>query len=143
MSANEQPQAMVDIEIDPEFQSLIPPLSTEDREQLESNLLREGCRDCLVVWNGKLIDGHHRYEICKHNDIRFGVMEMRFDGAADAKRWILLNQLGRRNLTPFQRTELALKLEPTIKKQAVANWRASGGTVSPKRRNQFPRILGN
>ena len=36
--------------IDPEFQSLIPPLAPEEYTQLEANILAEGCRDALVVW---------------------------------------------------------------------------------------------
>ncbi len=41
---------MQQITIDPEFQALIPPLSAEERAQLEANLLADGCRDPLVVW---------------------------------------------------------------------------------------------
>jgi hypothetical protein len=38
------------IKIDPEFQALIPPLAPEERQQLEANILADGCRDPLVVW---------------------------------------------------------------------------------------------
>lgn len=38
------------ITVDPEFQALIPPLSPEELAQLEENILRDGCRDPLVVW---------------------------------------------------------------------------------------------
>lgn len=41
---------MHNIQIDSEFQALIPPLSAEERAQLEANLLADGCRDPLVVW---------------------------------------------------------------------------------------------
>ena len=41
---------MHNIQIDNEFKSLIPPLSAEERAQLEANLLADGCRDPLVVW---------------------------------------------------------------------------------------------
>ena len=36
--------------LDKEFQALIPPLSQEERTQLEANLVADGCRDPLVVW---------------------------------------------------------------------------------------------
>jgi N6-adenosine-specific RNA methylase IME4 len=36
--------------IDPEFKALIPPLAPEELAQLEANILRDGCRDPLVVW---------------------------------------------------------------------------------------------
>lgn len=41
---------MHQIIVDPEFKALIPPLSAEERAQLEANLLADGCRDPLVVW---------------------------------------------------------------------------------------------
>ena len=52
------------IQIDSELRALIPPLSSEERSQLEVNLVAEGCRDPLVVWKGHhiLLDGHNRYE---------------------------------------------------------------------------------
>jgi hypothetical protein len=41
------------LSIDSEFQSLISPLTPEERDQLVTNLLAEGCRDALVVWAGE------------------------------------------------------------------------------------------
>ena len=38
------------IQIDKEFQKLIPPLAPEELKQLEENILQDGCRDPLVVW---------------------------------------------------------------------------------------------
>lgn len=52
------------IQIDAAFKAQIPPLSVEEREQLEANIAAHGCRDPLTVWNGVLLDGHNRYEIC-------------------------------------------------------------------------------
>ena len=36
--------------LDDEFQALIPPLSQEEKAQLEASLVADGCRDPLVVW---------------------------------------------------------------------------------------------
>ena len=41
---------MTNIKIDPEFKSLIPPLSVEEYEGLEQNILEDGCRDALGTW---------------------------------------------------------------------------------------------
>lgn len=40
----------MEIQIDQEFQAMIPPLAEEERRQLEENLKKDGCRDPLVVW---------------------------------------------------------------------------------------------
>ena len=41
---------MNNIIIDPEFKALIPPLAPEELAQLEANIIKDGCRDPLVVW---------------------------------------------------------------------------------------------
>lgn len=90
----------VNIQIDAEFKALIPPLQAEEFKQLEENILAEGCRDPLVVWNGTLIDGHNRYQICTSHRLGFKTIEMTFADREAVKGWIDANQIGRRNLHP-------------------------------------------
>jgi hypothetical protein len=90
------------IQIDPEFKALIPPLSTEELEQLEANIIKDGCRDPLVLWGEILIDGHNRHEICTRNSIPFKTVEKDFANRDDAMDWMDANQLGRRNIQPQQ-----------------------------------------
>lgn len=40
----------MNIVVDADFKALIPPLQQEERDQLEANLIADGCRDPLVVW---------------------------------------------------------------------------------------------
>src|SRR5262245_21697891 len=39
-----------ELRLDPEFQAAIPPLLAEEVEQLERNVVADGCREPLVVW---------------------------------------------------------------------------------------------
>lgn len=114
---------MADIIIDPEFQALIPPLSAEELEQLEANLLAEGCRDPLVVWRQKtiLLDGHNRHGICRGRNLPFKTEEISLASREDAKIWIIRNQFGRRNLPTYERGRLALTLEAIFREKAKAN----------------------
>jgi 16S rRNA G966 N2-methylase RsmD len=119
-------QVWEDIKIDAEFAALIPPLSREERQQLEDNIVDHGgARDPLVVWskNGDLtlIDGHNRYEICTRLELEFDIKEMRFRDRSHAEEWIIRNQFGRRNLSAYVRTQLALRLEETVSARAKAN----------------------
>jgi len=91
---------MTNIIIDPEFKALIPPLAPEELAQLEANIIKDGCRDPLVVWQGVLIDGHNRHDICTRNGIEFQTVEMEFDDRESVMDWMDANQLGRRNLSP-------------------------------------------
>ena len=94
------------MKINPTFRALIPPLAPEELAQLEANIINDGCRDPLVVWNGTLIDGHNRYAICEKHGIKFETVEMEFADEDAAMDWMDANQLGRRNLTPDQRSLL-------------------------------------
>ena len=67
----------MDLKIDPVFSEKIPPLTPEEPEQLEANILEEGAViNPLIVWNGVIVDGHNRYGILqKHPEIIFHVYE--------------------------------------------------------------------
>ena len=110
------------LKIDPEFQSKIPPLTFEELNLLETNILEEGrILSPLIVWNGLIVDGHNRFAILKnHPEIKYTVLEKEFANRYEAIVWICKNQLGRRNLTPEQRKYL-------IGKQYEAEKQSNGG----------------
>ena len=113
---------MINLKIDPEFQSQIPPLTDDEFKQLEENILKEGkLISPLIVWNNTLVDGHNRYAILqKHPEIYFSSMPLPFESREEVLAWICKNQLGRRNLTPEQKKFL-------IGKQYSVEHRKPGG----------------
>lgn len=127
-----QQRAVPTIRIDQEFRQLIPPLSDIERDQLEANLATDGCRDPLVLWDDLIIDGHNRYEICEAHGWTYQTVQQPCTGREDAKIWIIRNQLGRRNLQPYQRAELALALKPLIAAQAKSRLVTSTGGAVPQ-----------
>lgn len=120
-----------ELTIDPEFAALIPPLAPEEREQLERNILADGCRDPLTVWDGVIVDGHNRHEICTRHGIQFDVEEKQFESRAHARIWMRENQQGRRNLTPAWRIELQLGNKEDLTKIGAAK-KAHGKTAPGK-----------
>jgi len=101
--------------VDAEFKDLIAPLAKEELEGLERDLLRDGCRDALVVWrqeggNLVLLDGHNRYPICLRHSLPYTIKVLDLPSRDHAKRWLLENQRNRRNLSPSQRALLAAQL---------------------------------
>jgi len=109
------------IKIDPEFKQLIPPLSPEEYAGLKASLIADGCRDALVVWNGVIVDGHNRYEICTALGIEYETVNKDFETREDALVWIIDNQLARRNLAPYSMVELAILREPLFAAKAKKN----------------------
>jgi hypothetical protein len=98
----------------------MPPLSAEEYQQLQANVLAEGCREPLVVWEeaGLLLDGHNREQICRAHALTFHTHLLSLPTREDAVNWIINNQIGRRNLTPEQKSYLRGKRFNEAKKAA-------------------------
>lgn len=114
--------------IDPEFKNLIPPLDPQEYRELEGLILKDGCRDPIVVWKGMniIVDGHNRFEICSKHNIKFKIIEKEFQDRESVKRWIKKNQRARRNLTKAGKTYLMGKDYESQKK-----------SIGGDRRNQY------
>ena len=125
---------MRELTVNPKFQNSIPPLAEEEYRQLEENIVAEGCRDALVIWEGVILDGHNRYKICQEHGIDFKTVEMSFNSEEEAIGWILENQLGRRNLNPTQLRYLRGELYNRRKKIREDNIKT--GKNYPKPQNE-------
>lgn len=99
-------QYIYELKIDTGFKRLIPPLSLKELERLEQNIVRDGCREPICVWNNTILDGHNRYEICTRRQIPFTIQQIDFENREEAMIWICANQLGRRNITEETRKYL-------------------------------------
>ena len=118
MSSDIVPHAGVTLTVDDDFRSLIPPLSDDEYMRLERSIIAEGVRDPIITWNGTIVDGHNRYRICQEHGIAFKTAEIVFGSKDAAKIWIIENQFGRRNLNSYQKSVLALQLEPLYAAEA-------------------------
>src|SRR2546426_7308780 len=115
-----------ELRINPVFQAFIAPLSEDELAHLEESVLREGVRDPIVVWNDTILDGHHRYGICRKHSLPFRTHELTLPDEEAAKLWMIDNQLGRRNVSAFYRCELALAKEAILKEQGRVAMSAGG-----------------
>ena len=106
------------MEVKEEFKNLIPALSAEEYAQLEANILEEGIREPIITWNNYIIDGHNRFSIAQRFDLEYKTTSKYFSSEESVKEWMILNQFGRRNLSNYQRSVLALELEEVFSKKA-------------------------
>lgn len=120
---------MKQIEIKEEFKKLIPALTTEEYKQLEDNCLEEGIREKIILWNNYIIDGHNRYNIAKQWNLEFETESKNFSSEEAVKEWMILNQFGRRNLSNYQRSVLALQLEDVFRAKAKEKQKEAGGAL--------------
>lgn len=115
--------------VEKEFEDFLTPLTAEEYNALQRDILKNGCRESLKTWNGILVDGHNRFAICQAIGVDFKTEELSFDSKEDAIVWVVTNQKGRRNLTPFQKTALELKVAPYLRK--IAERRMLAGKADP------------
>ena len=127
------------------FSRLIPPLSSDEFKQLEQNILADGIREPLVLWGDILIDGHNRYKIAQKHGLSFKTVQKDFPDEMSAERWVILNQFGRRNLSAYDRSLLALKLKPIIVAEAKERQKNGGWAVGDidreRKENLVPPML--
>jgi ParB-like chromosome segregation protein Spo0J len=118
-----------DFKIKKEFATILGDLGDTEIEILEKNIAENGVTDPITIWKGKniIIDGHNRYRICQKMGIDAPVREISLKDEKAAEEWIVLNQLGRRNLTKLKFDYLIGKYY-NIKKGTTK----SGGRLSKK-----------
>lgn len=130
-SVGEFTQANKEVQVLPELESFITPLSRDAFAQLRENILEEGIREPLMVWvNGDqeiLVDGHNRFRIAKEYDLPYKKARKGFKGLEEVKKWMIQNQLGRRNLTDLELSYFRGLLY-NQKKQGWGGKRESEGT---------------
>lgn len=131
--------SLEDLVIDKEFEELLPVLTPEEFERLEQSVLKNGMLDPIKVWEepntGRyiIIDGHNRYRILKKNNISLNYWEnykfMHADELPtrdDVKRWMLEQQLGRRNLSEAEKYEIVQKFKSVFEQKAKKNQSLGG-----------------
>lgn len=110
---------MEPLKIDEEFKNLLPPLTDDERSELESDIKKHGVLSPIITWNGFIIDGHNRYEICQRNGIEIpATKELEFANKSDVMDWIIKHQTGRRNLTKSQLVKAYASVEEQLKREA-------------------------
>ena len=117
----------------PEMAELLPPLSEEQLDALETDLMKNGCYTSIIVNEDLVvIDGHNRKSLCDKHGLPYQMLVFAFDDLLEAKQWALDTQKGRRNLDKWELGKIALKLKPEIEARAKANQSAAGGDKTDK-----------
>lgn len=135
---------MRELKIDPELRDLLPHLSKEKFEGLEKMILEEGYDGTpILIWNGYIVDGHHRYKIFKKHNIEFNIEEISLpknSEKSDVMDWMITYQDVRRNMCEAEKIYANDKVsarrieEENVKKRLEGNRKGAditnGKTVS-------------
>jgi hypothetical protein len=115
----------MNILVNEDLKAYIDPLTADEHDALERSLLKEGCRDALVLWGDTLVDGHNRFGICQKHGIPFQTLQSSlFHSIEDVHLWMIDQHLGRRSVSDFQRGVLALR-----KREILADRKSAAATA--------------
>lgn len=122
------PFNMRTLEICEEYRDLLLPLTDEEFNQLEANILKDGYIRNNIVIHGCIIDGHHRYKIAQKHNIPFEIddMSLLLEDRVAVMVWMINLQLGTRSLSPFYRTELEWRRSELKQEKAKDRQRLGG-----------------
>lgn len=101
IAAADAAEKLANLIILPELEELLDPLTDEQFRELEHSIKEDGIKDPILVWEerGIIVDGHNRYTIAKRHNLPTPTRSKSFADISAVKRWMIRNQLGRRNLT--------------------------------------------
>ena len=66
----------------------MPPLSRQEYEQLEQDILRHGCKEPISAWGSLILDGNKRFEICSRHHLPYEIIQVALRDRLEAMSWI-------------------------------------------------------
>jgi ParB-like chromosome segregation protein Spo0J len=109
-------------------------LSDSDFEALKQSIKQNGLYDPIDVNQaGIILDGHHRFEVCKALNMEPKIIRHDFKDPLLEKQFVIEINRTRRHLTPFQRIQMQVKLE-TIESELAKKRLVEAGKIGAERR---------
>jgi len=117
----------LNLSINPEYEKLVTPLLEEDYDSLKKSIKDQGLWMPIVTnKEGVILDGHHRFQICKELGMQPRATIKEFDTKTDEIIFVGECNLKRRQLTSLQRIEIVRKLESHYADQAKERMSEAG-----------------
>ena len=99
------------LSVNPEYEKLVFPLSTEQYNSLKESIKQNGLWIPIICnAEGVILDGHHRFRTCIELKIKTQAVVREFDNKLLEKKFVIECNLARRQLNDFQKAELGLSL---------------------------------
>ena len=109
------------------YADYVPVADDKDQYALRQSVAEIGLLEPIVLFQGAILDGRHRYKACQVMGVEPRFIE--FEGDEEqALQFVLAKNVARRQLTTIQKLNLREKLVPEIarlKEAALANQRAN------------------
>lgn len=108
-----------------EVATLFPPMGEEEFLRFVADIQQRGLLEPIWTFQGKIVDGIHRYRACQQLGIEPRYQE--WDGVGSLVSFVVSRNLRRRHLSSTQRAMVALEIEKHLAIEARRNQAMSGG----------------
>jgi ParB-like chromosome segregation protein Spo0J len=114
-----------------ELAALMPPMGEHEYKGLVDSIQRQGLLVPITIYEGKILDGCHRYRAAKEVKYKFSAKDfVQLALGIDPEQFVLSTNGPRMNLTRDQKKELVITL---LKKKPNESDREIAATVGPRR----------
>jgi hypothetical protein len=103
-------------------------MTAEEYAELKADIKAYGLREPITLYQGKILDGVHRYRACRELRVKIKTRVWKRDGGQPI-HYIISENVKRRHLTTGQRAALAVELRPIVERELAEKEppRKSGG----------------
>ncbi len=117
---------------------LFPDMEPEEYEKLKEDIKEHGLLEPIVVKDGEIIDGKHRYKACLELGIEPKFAELP-DGMSPLE-YVIAKNLHRRHLTKDQRAVIAQEILPMLEEEAKRRSMANLKPFSNGQNTDTPKL---
>jgi len=120
------------------YAEIFPAMSDEELKELRTDLAKRGLLDPITTYQGKVLDGRNRQDLCRELGIAMKAVE--FKGTdEDALNFVMSKNLHRRQLSSGQKAMIAQEYLKHFEALAKERQKAAGGDkVSPEVKAERP-----
>jgi ParB-like chromosome segregation protein Spo0J len=103
---------------------IMPPMEANEYQEFKADIAGNGLIEPIVIFQGKVIDGRHRYTACRELGIE--VWGYKWEGGMDPVEYVVSRNLHRRHLTVNQKAKAAALALDYHTAEAKERQRAAG-----------------
>lgn len=100
-------------------------MSSEEYQELVEDIRKNGQRESIWTYQGKIVDGRNRYKACEELAIQPKIKE--WDGSGSLISFVISLNLHRRHLSSSQKAAISLEVEKMLAEEAKERQRLSEG----------------
>lgn len=116
------------------FADIVPPMTPDEFAELKADIKAHGLHEPITLYEGKILDGKHRYRACMALGVPFKTRNWRKEDGSPAE-YVISENVKRRHLSVGQKAAFAVAFAEELREVPGAQrpgwWRREGHCDAP------------